>query len=403
MLEARRVIWQILCIYLITSGIFLVIFFILWYEKLYAELVNENTRLLRDTHRTIVLSVTNSKYTPINEACKNISAISNTKFAILDEKQIICSTLDFDIKGVNVSIRQSGIYNNHAFYMSAMDWGKYYLSKTKDKTHNQEFIEDGSLRTFIQGKDLSKELFAIRLYLLMAIIASFVIIGIIGYFLTKIALRPLDEKIRTLNSFIKDFTHEINTPLSIILLSIEQIEASQNEITPSKLTRMKIAARTLSQTYSDLIFYSFPDTIDSSEEELDIKALLNERLEYFKLFFEQKKLSLRTDLAPCKLFASKSKINKMLDNILSNAVKYNKKNGFIEVELKQGFLRIKDSGCGIEPKNLKAIFSRYARFNKDQGGFGIGLALVQGICKEYNIEISCNSTLGEGSEFILQW
>ena len=206
-----------------------------------------------------------------------------------------------------------------------------------------------------------------------------------------------------LNSFIKDFTHEINTPLSVILLSIEQLEKQQN-IDTTKFARMKLAAKTLSQTYSDLIFLTFPDTISNEEEHIVMKEAIRERLKYFRLFFERKQIALSVDLqGDSTILASKSKINKMLDNLISNAIKYNKKGGFVSVNLKGRALSIKDSGYGIDEKNLTKIFERYARFNSDQGGFGIGLSLVKSICKEYHIEISCYSKLGEGSEFVLKW
>lgn len=398
---AKKVIAQILALYLTTTGVFLIIFFAIWYQKLVDNLTNENIRVLRDAHRNIVVSIINSKQTPIKQSCKDIAAISSIKFAILDEKQILCSDLDFEIKDINVSHRQQGIYADHIYYLAAMNPSDYQLNTLQDR--REASIQNGALRTFIQGKDVSSELLSIRLWLGFALFFSFLILALVSFFLVKIALKPLNEKISTLNSFIKDFTHEINTPLSVILLSIEQIEQNEGKVAENKLKRMKLASKTLSQTYSDLVFYSFPDTITSQDEWLKMRDLINERLEYFKLFFEQKKLEVRVNLDESTLFASKNKINKLFDNLLSNAIKYNKKGGFIEINLKNNCLSIKDSGCGIDEKHLKAIFSRYARFNNDQGGFGIGLSLVQGICKDYHIELSCASKLSKGSEFKLKW
>ncbi|NDJ27808.1 sensor histidine kinase [Campylobacter sp. MIT 12-8780] len=406
MTEAKWVIRSILSLYLVTTGIFLLIFFVLWYQKLYEELVNVKTSGLKDAHRTIVLSVINSKYTPITQACKDISSVSSLKFAILDEKQILCSSLDFTPKDLNVSVRTRGIYKNKAFYIAAMDSTSYYLQKGDDRKEDfeRESIQDGALRTFVVGEDVGEDLVLIRSKVLAGALFSFLLIALVSYFLVKIAIKPLENKIKTLNSFIKDFTHEINTPLSVILLSIERLEQQKNVLDEVKFKRMKLAAKTLSQTYSDLIFYTFPDTISNEEEKIDMKELVSERLEYFKLFFEQKKLDLSVELeANNFLVASKSKINKMFDNLLNNAIKYNKKGGFIQVKLKDNTLSIKDSGCGIDEENVKKIFDRYARFNKDQGGFGIGLSLVQDICKEYKITIKCHSKLREGTEFVLSW
>lgn len=404
MLEAKWVSRWILLIYLSTTGVFLGVLFTLWYDKLYDELLFDKTAKLKDTHRTIVLSVVNSRYTPVSQVCKDISSVSNIKFAIIDAKNSpLCSTLDLESFDMQTSLKNRGVYKGVVFYTRIMRSSAYFLGGEDEQYElEEEQIQESSLRTVIQGDDISEELFLIRFKILLYALSSFLLISLISYLLVKIALKPLESKITTLNSFIKDFTHEINTPLSVILLSIEQLEKQQLDNT--KFSRIKLAAKTLSQTYSDLIFLTFPDTISNEEQKLLIKELVKERLEYFKLFFEQKKLTLSVDLkGEASLMASKSKINKMLDNLISNAIKYNKKGGSITVRLDEKSLSIKDSGYGIDEKNLTKIFERYARFNNDQGGFGIGLNLVKSICKEYNIEISCSSKLGEGSEFLLKW
>lgn len=502
MSEAKWVTRSILLIYLTTTGIFLAIFFVLWYDKLYDELVVEKSRALRDTHRTIVLSVLNARYTPLRQSCQDISNASNIKFALIDSESVLCSTLSFELENAEIKALDEdrykgkfrGIYKNSVYYTGLMRTSGYFLGRAGFGDETREFVEfpskddekkeqtqkkgekalnlsqnssvdesekngfekefnekdildekhalherrdfyesranlderqvrkehhlaaqnkrhfappaafqKGYLYTFIEGENVSQDLLLIRLQVLLSALASFALIALVSRFLVKIALKPLESKITMLNSFIKDFTHEINTPLSVILLSIEQLEKQQN-IDTTKFARMKLAAKTLSQTYSDLIFLTFPDTISNEEERIVMKEAIRERLEYFRLFFERKQIALSVDLqGDSTILASKSKINKMLDNLISNAIKYNKKGGFVSVNLKGRALSIKDSGYGIDEKNLTKIFERYARFNSDQGGFGIGLSLVKSICKEYHIEISCHSKLGEGSEFVLNF
>ncbi len=504
MSEARWVTRSILLIYLTTTGIFLAIFFALWYDKLYDELIVEKSRNLRDTHRTIVLSVLNARYTPLKQSCQDISNASSIKFALIDSESVLCSTLSFELENAEIKALDEdryrgkfrGIYKNSVYYTGLMRTSGYFLGRAGFGDEAREFVEfpskddekkeqnntqkkgekalnlsqnsstdesekngfekefnekdildekhalherrdfyerranlderqvrkerhlatqnkrhlappaafqKGYLYTFIEGENVSQDLLLIRLQVLLSALASFALIALVSRFLVKIALKPLESKITMLNSFIKDFTHEINTPLSVILLSIEQLEKQQN-IDTTKFARMKLAAKTLSQTYSDLIFLTFPDTISNEEERIVMKEAIRERLEYFRLFFERKQIALSVDLqGDSTILASKSKINKMLDNLISNAIKYNKKGGFVSVNLKGRALSIKDSGYGIDEKNLTKIFERYARFNSDQGGFGIGLSLVKSICKECHIEISCHSKLGEGSEFVLKW
>ncbi|ECO9985291.1 HAMP domain-containing histidine kinase [Campylobacter coli] len=395
---AKKVIRQILLIYLTTTGIFLAIFFTLWYQKLYEELVVVKGTSLRENHRNIIINILNSRFVPMNESASNIAQSTGLKFAIFDKKQAIFDNLDFDFRKAKVELKGRGIYDGKVFFLDRMNTDNYFLKHTNEDNANTE----SGLKILIQGEDVKKDLIWIRIKVFSFAIMAFCILGLIAYILVKIALKPLEDKIITLNRFIKDSTHELNTPLSVILMSIEQLENQKLEHN-TKFTRIKLAAKSLSQVYSDLVFYNFPNTLELNKQELDLKALIEERLEYFKIFFEQKKISLKLNLHQASIFASKNQISKLIDNLLSNAIKYNKKGGEISIELKTGFLSIADTGCGISKPNLKHIFDRYARFNTDQGGFGIGLSLVKKICDDNDIKIICESVENHGSVFELSW
>lgn len=395
---AKKVIRQILLIYLTTTGIFLTIFFALWYQKLYEELIILKGISLRENHRNIIISILNSRFTPMELSAKNIAQSTHLKFAIFDAKKIVFSNIDFNLRKAKIELKGRGICDNKVFFLAPMNTDHYFLRHTSNEEIN---INDG-LQILIQGDDVGKELFWIRMKVFGFAIMAFCILGLIAYVLVKIALKPLEDKIVTLNRFIKDSTHELNTPLSVILMSIEQLE-QQNLENNAKFTRIKLAAKSLSGVYSDLVFYNFPNTLETKKEKLDLKILLEERLEYFKVFFEQKKILLRLDLNQANIFAAKSQISKLIDNLLSNAIKYNKKGGTISIILKTNFLSIADTGCGILKSNLNRIFDRYARFNTDQGGFGIGLSLVKKVCDDNDIKIICESVENEGSVFKLNW
>lgn len=395
---AKKVIRQILLIYLTPTGIFLTIFFALWYQKLYEELVVLKGATLRENHRNIVISILNSRFTPIDISAKNIAQSTALKFAIFDVKKIVFSNIDFDLRKAKIELKGRGICDNKVFFLAPMSADHYFLRHAS----NEEVNTNDGLQILIQGEDVGKDLFWIRTKVFGFAIMAFCILGLISYILVKIALKPLEDKISTLNRFIKDSTHELNTPLSVILMSIEQLE-HQNLGDNAKFTRIKLAAKSLSQVYSDLVFYNFPNTLETEKQKFDLRILLEERLEYFKVFFEQKKITLKLDLNQANIFAPKSQISKLIDNLISNAIKYNKKGGVISIILKANFLSIADTGCGISKSNLNHIFDRYTRFNTDQGGFGIGLSLVKKVCDDNDIKIICESVENQGSVFKLNW
>ena len=387
---SKWVIRWILLIYLSTTSIFLGSLFAIWYNKSYSDLKNQKTINLKDSARNIILSIINNRFSPLKVSAESIAQSSLIKFAIFGNDEIIFSNLSFDIKNFN-SNKKRGIYKNKAFLIAPLKSSSFYIGKKHDESK-------ASLYVMIEGEDLSKELLYIRMKIAIYALGSLLILAFIAYFLVKIALKPLENKIKELNNFIKDSTHEINTPLSIILMSIERLE---DKIQNKALNRMKIAAKTLSHVYSDLVFVSLPS--EEKIKNLDIKNLIKERLEYFKLFIEQKNIKINLNLDQSYIKADKNAIIKIFDNIFNNAIKYNKINGFIDINLYNNTLIIKDSGCGINEENIKKIFNRYARFNTAQGGFGIGLNLVQKLCKKYNIKITCESKINIGSTFTLEW
>lgn len=99
----------------------------------------------------------------------------------------------------------------------------------------------------------------------------------------------------------------------------------------------------------------------------------------------------------------KRKLILLIDNLLSNAIKFSKKNGEIQVNLTGQYFSVKDNGIGISKEDQKSIFDRFKSTNSLHGGFGVGLDIVNQICKEYNIKIMLDSEPSKGSEFKLVW
>jgi len=231
------------------------------------------------------------------------------------------------------------------------------------------------------------------------------ILLLMGYFLMNLILRPMREAISLLDRFIKDTTHELNTPISTILSNIELSEdKSADERLQKRLNRIKIAAKTISNLYQDLVFLTLSSKRESKKEKTNIKRLLEERIEYFSLFFQSKKIVIRLKLEDgVVLYVDKNNFRKLIDNLLSNAIKYNKINGYIEVTLTKNDLCIKNSGRGIERDKLSQVFKRYERADKSVGGFGIGLSIVSKIAEEEGLKIMIDSVYKKFTTLKVSW
>lgn len=242
-----------------------------------------------------------------------------------------------------------------------------------------------------------------KLFVYGAII--FLILVVIGYFLLSLLLQPMRNAIALLDRFIKDTTHELNTPINAILSNIEMIELENLDANlAKKIKRINIGAKTIAHLYEDLTYLTLSHPTHLKDEDIELKPLMEERIEYFSILMESKKITLTSALEEnVTLTIDRKKITKLIDNILSNAIKYNKVGGTIHIALSPHCIAITDSGRGIEPEKIHQIFERYTRLDTTVGGFGIGLSIVSFIAKEYDLHVKVNSQLNEGTTVTISW
>lgn len=242
-----------------------------------------------------------------------------------------------------------------------------------------------------------KKIEELKFNIIVVFFAIYLIIAIIGFYLAKLFLKPIKEEREKLNNFIKDTTHELNTPISAILMSTENKNLSEKQI-----ERITISAKRVSEIYSDLTYLFLEDrnTIKNVQE-FNLKDLIDEQLEYLELLSSKKRITLIKKIEDTLYKINKDDFIRIFNNLISNAIKYNKIGGTIEVSLQNNILKISDTGIGIDKDKLNDIYNRYYRATQEQGGFGIGLNIVNKICKIYNIKINVESHINKGTNFTL--
>ena len=247
----------------------------------------------------------------------------------------------------------------------------------------------------LKESELANALQALRLKIIGYLVFSFILMGAVGYFLGRLFLQPVREQIESLDQFISDTTHELNTPISAILMTIQSLRG----VEPKKMQRLEASAKRLSTMYGSLT-YRLEGGVEPSEE-LCLANIVQERVEFISELIDSKRLNVSFDLEPTKIDMPKRSVHRLIDNLISNAIKYSDVGDTISITLKNNILEVKDTGIGIDEKMQEDIFRRYYRVNDERGGFGIGLDIVLSICKKYKIKLGLESQKGKGSTFKL--
>ena len=236
---------------------------------------------------------------------------------------------------------------------------------------------------------------------LLILFSIVILVFILSVYFLKTFAKPFQKMNKQLDNFIKDSMHEINTPLSIINVNID-LYNRKNE-SNKYMQRMKAAAKVLSNIYSDMDYLIKHEKLVHDKKEIAIEKFLKERVEYFSEVAAMKGIAIKSEIHACGTITMNDKqLQRLIDNTISNAIKYSYENSTIEISLymKDGkcHLAFKDYGMGIE--KVEKIFSRYYREDTSKGGFGIGLNIVKSIIKQENIELKIESIPKEGSLFL---
>jgi len=219
------------------------------------------------------------------------------------------------------------------------------------------------------------------------------------FFLDRFAL-PFQRVNKRLDQFIKDSMHEINTPLSIINVNIDLYNRSN----PANkyLQRIKAATKTLATLYNDMDYLIKNERLSFEYEEINLSQYLQDRIDYFSEVAALKNITIVPQIEEGVVIVfNPTQLQRIIDNNLSNAIKYSYEEGRIDITLEKAegrcIMSFADQGVGIEDVNR--IFERYYRENRDKGGFGIGLNIVKSIIDKAGIELRIDSVFGKGSTF----
>ena len=223
---------------------------------------------------------------------------------------------------------------------------------------------------------------------------------IIGFLFNSYLLERKEKVDENLLHLSREILHELAIPLSTIqansLLLARTLAKDEKSL--KRLNRIGNASNRLERLYDELV-YSIKKEIHSVEQEtFNLAKLIEERVEVMRLFNRNE---FRVKLEKTTVTIDKIGFEKMLDNLLNNAMKYSSKETPIIVTLKDATLSIQDYGIGMDELELIHVYNRYYQSDDDHKGEGIGLALVRAYCIDENIDIDIKSEKGKGTTVFL--
>lgn len=377
----KKTILYVLGLYLSSTLLLIATLFTSYYFYKYDELIHNEKDILKKYSLEL-----KEKLSSLHEEGKErieYPRFNGFKSAIYDlDKNLIFTTIDFEIKDFDEEFFTKG---SKSYLLSPLT--PYYL---------------GAAYIAIEKETKKVDILSDLIYLAIIVI---IITLITSYFLVNLVLKPLRDNIKLLDDFIKDTTHELNTPITAILTNIETMDSSNcDEKSLRKLQRIKIASLSISNIYEDLVYLLLNHKMSIQNEDLNLSEILTQRVNYFANMANQKELNFILHVKESVyFFADRQKIERLIDNILSNAIKYTKKSTNITIVLNNSLLSIEDEGKGMSKEEIDKIYERYRRFDKSQGGFGIGYSIVKSIAQLYGIKIDIKSQIDKGTKVTLTW
>lgn len=221
--------------------------------------------------------------------------------------------------------------------------------------------------------------------ILFVIIA--LIISLLSLLFARYSLSPLRKSLAIMEDFLKDIIHDLNTPVASILLNSQLLKRKYSD---EEIERIYISGQTITGLYKNLevLYRELP--IEQNNIELDI--FLRERVRFFQTLYPSLTLALEGE-PDITIVINKEMLMRIIDNLLSNACKYNRQNGRVDIYYNREYIEIIDTGIGII--NVDKVFNRFYKETKQ--GLGIGLHIVKTLSSKIGVKAYIRSQYGVGT------
>ena len=244
---------------------------------------------------------------------------------------------------------------------------------------------------------------------------SFIVVTIISHLLIKKALKPTEVMLKSQKDFIASASHELKSPLAVILANAEKLEQLQIDNTEFRksIKLLDKECMRMSKLVRDMLLLASSDakTWTLCKNTIDIDTLLISLYEAYEPICIRKKICLHLELSETsypKLYTDGERLFQILTIYMENAIHHSINNKQIEIKTavtaKQITFFIADHGTGIHEDDKPYIFNRFYCADKSRtakSNFGLGLSIADELAKMMNGNVGCRDTEGGGATFFV--
>ncbi len=274
--------------------------------------------------------------------------------------------------------------------------GNLYTNKYSYKYVEQDYI------TVVDNSSTNELLYNTLMITLLIFVLLEVLFVLISKNIANRIARPVEKSFNQQKQFIADASHELKTPLAVIMASADALESNPTE--KKWLENIKSESDRMNKLIADLLELAKSDFVNDKSQFLVgnlSKTVEKSILTFEGVMFENGVLLSDEIEENIELNMSEAKIQQLISILLDNAVKHSETGGTVEVKLKKDkdiVLTVTNQGEGIPEGEEEKIFERFYRAdesrNRNENRYGLGLAIAKNICKSHNAKISAKS--GDG-------
>lgn len=363
------------------------------------------------------------KFEEINDICKEVINIENSLddigYMLKIERNKIDYILDNMTEGFVLFDKNKNVFAINKMAKKILNYDKNHLGENiLYYTQNIKLLKNIDKVLYTNQKNIfdikteDNKTYSIHISKIQKAVFEKNNGGIIMLMIDVTAERE-SEKLK--QEFFSNVSHELKTPITSIQGYAELLYndfATSKEQEKEFLKIIQKESSNITNLINNILTISKLENkeVEINKCDINIKTIVDEIINSTKPMCIEQNINIINKCEDITMFADYKKIHQLFNNLIVNAIKYNKNNGYVEINCfedeKNINIIIKDSGIGIPLVDRNRIFERFYRVEKGRskalGGTGLGLSIVKHIIKYYNGKIKVKSTEGFGSEFIIK-